>query len=131
MHTARFLTLSRITRGGGGVVTCEDWRVYLRSCLITLREGRPPCKQTDTCENITFPQLPVGGNYNGCREIIHGVIFMIIFNGNINQWKIYEKHKAQFCTKYFGTKGKMAKSLKIHNHSNTLREKVFSVLRHK
>ena len=26
-------------------------------CLVALWKGRPPCGQTDSCENITLPQL--------------------------------------------------------------------------
>ena len=56
MRTARRLTISG---GGGGLPPVGGGVCLVRGiCLaMVLWEGRIPCEQTNTCENITFPQL--------------------------------------------------------------------------
>ena len=42
--------------GGGGVCLPDDWCLS-RGCLPRRGCIPPPSEQTDTCKNVTFPQL--------------------------------------------------------------------------
>ena len=53
MHTVHWLAVSGVGGGGGGFCPM-GWG---GGVLWVLWEGRPPCEQKNTCENITSPQL--------------------------------------------------------------------------
>ena len=75
MHSSRMRTVRCSSRllGGGGEVSAsqEEGRVCLPAGGCT---PLPPCGQTDTCENITFPQLLLRTVkiYQTCFKIIIG-----------------------------------------------------------
>ena len=107
VSTGRLLTVSGvcllrvICLGGGGGSFASS---------IALREGRLPCGQTDSCQNITFPQLCFEGgdkrmrhmvkNYELWPAIFYFSIFRRVRAGVASVWKCFSNFPNISCAAF-------------------------------